>query len=82
MYVNELSSNEDLAVLVHSYLSSVQVSDDVVQGIIKCVSIGNVLCIDNTLYVCIYLLNALLLRQIACGKECYISNIEAISLKL
>ena len=79
MYVNELSSNEDLAVLVHSYLSSVQVSDDVVQGIIKCAFIGNVLCIDNTLYVHMV---PLLLRQVACGKECYISNIVAIFLKL
>ena len=36
LYVNELSSNEDLTVLVHSYLTSVQVSDEIVQGIIRC----------------------------------------------
>ncbi|XP_065904261.1 midasin-like isoform X2 [Dysidea avara] len=35
LYVNELSSNEDLTVLVHSYLTSVQVSDEIVQGIIR-----------------------------------------------
>jgi len=40
LYVNELSSNEDLAVLVHSYLTSVQVSEDVVQGIIRYVLNG------------------------------------------
>ena len=35
LYVNELSTNDDLRKLILSYISNAQLSEDVIQGIIK-----------------------------------------------